>query len=56
MVCCFSYLLKRDTPGQQLDEISGSYDGVRVERFPSGADCHATFNQVQRRFYVLGET
>lgn len=50
------YLFKWDAPGQQLDEVSGFYDGVWVEGFLCGANCHAAFNQVQRGFYVLRET
>lgn len=46
-------LLERDAPGQQLDEISGSHDGVRVKRFLGGANCDASLDQIQRGFDVL---
>ena len=50
------YLLKRDAPRQELNEVSCSHNGVGVKRFLSGADCNAAFYQVQRSFDVLRET
>lgn len=50
------YLFKWDAPGQQLNEISSSYDGIRVKGFLSGGNCNAAFYQVQRSFYVLKKT
>lgn len=48
-----SHLFKWDTPGKQLDEISGSDDGIGVKRFLCGAHCDASLNKVQRSFDVL---
>lgn len=53
---CDLYLVEGDTPGQQLDEISGSHDGVRVKRFLSGGNRDASLYQVQRGFDVLRRT
>lgn len=47
------HLFKRDTAGQQFDEISGPDDSIRVKCFPGGMNSHAAFNQVHRRFNVL---
>lgn len=49
------YLFEWDTPGEQLDEISGSHDGIWVKRFLSGANTNASLYQVQRGFDVLRE-
>lgn len=48
-----NHLLKRDTAGQEFDEISGSDDNIRVKCFLSGTNSHAAFNQVQRSFDIL---
>lgn len=50
------YLFEWDTPGQQLDEVSGSHDGVWVKCFLCGANCDASLDQVQRGFDVLRRT
>lgn len=47
------HLFEGNTPGQQLDEISGTDDGVRVVGFLCGANGHTSLNQVQRGFDVL---
>lgn len=59
--CCVcehsdAHLFEWDTPGQQLDQISGSHDGVGVKCFLSGANCDASLDQVQRGFDVLRRT
>lgn len=50
-----SDLVEGNAPGQQLDQISGSQDDVRVEGFLRGRNGHAALDQVQRGFDVLRE-
>lgn len=53
VVCSDGHLFKRDAPGQQLDQISGLDDGIRVKRFLIGTHWDAALNQVQGGFDVL---
>ena len=49
------YLLKRHTSSQQLDEVSGLDDEVRIPGLPSGRHSHTSFNQVQSTRHTLDE-
>lgn len=50
------YLLKWNAPRQQLNEVSGFHNGVRIECLLGGADSDTSLDQVQRGFDVLKET
>lgn len=47
------HLFKGDTPGQQLDQVSGLDDGIRIKRFLRGTNWNAALNQVQGGFDML---
>lgn len=52
---CDGHLFKRDAPGQQLDQIPGLDDGIRVECLLRSTNWDAALNQVQGGFDVLAK-
>src|SRR5690554_4322581 len=41
------YLRQRHTTGQELDQISGLENHIRIPGLTGSLDCHATFNQIE---------